>query len=252
MIIAKNSFMIRDLFYFKCDYSNNFDLNLKTIIMKKLMLILGLLSVVQVCNAQNNTFYVTDSNAYNDPTVDYFKRVTFKIGGGVLLPQGDLKVYFGVSPLIELSLDFPVTETKSLELALQFVVPEQNQSFKYVRTIDTIQAKTSFIFNPMIRFKKNLSQSETSQLHLGFGLGASVIMTDARNPFYTGNNQEEEKYETATAFLVSPSLDYVKTFKNNEQLTFSFGLNYSPYKIEGSLQENIGSISLTPRILYSF
>ncbi|WGD35308.1 hypothetical protein [Olleya sp. YS] len=220
--------------------------------MKKLMLLLGLFSLVQFSIAQNETLYSITDTEYNDPTVAYFKRVTFKIGGGVLLPQGDLKRYFGLSPLIELSLDFPVTETKSLELALQFVIPDQKESFVYVRTLDTINAKASFIFNPMLRFKKNLSQSKFSQLHLGFALGASVIKTDARNPFFTGNNQEEEKYETATAFLVSPTIDYVKTFKNNEQFTFSFGLNYTPYKIEGAVKQNIGSISFTPRIMYSF
>jgi len=118
--------------------------------------------------------------------------------------------------------------------------------------LDTIQARTSFMFNPMLRFKKNISDNKTSQLHIGLGIGVSVIKTNARNPFFTGNREESEKYEVITALLISPSLDYVKTFKNNEQLTFSFGLNYSPYKIEGSLQEDIGSISLAPRILYSF
>ncbi len=220
--------------------------------MKKLMLTIVLLIVVQLCKAQSDTIYVTNSNQYHDYYKTYFKKVTFKIGGGVLLPQGDLKEYFGVSPLLELSLDFPVTKTKSLQLALQFVVPDQKQSFKYVRTLDTIQAKASFMFNPMLRFKKNLSQNVNSQFYLSLGIGASVIKTDARNPFYTGNKQEEEKYEVVTAFLMSPSIDYVKKFRNNEELTFSLGLNYAPYKVEGALQENIGAIGLTPRLLYSF
>lgn len=220
--------------------------------MKKLILVLGFLTICQFGNSQNDTIYVNNSNQYNNVNQGYFKRITFKIGGGVLLPQGDLKDYFDISPLLELSLDFPVTETKSLELALQFVIPDQKEAFKYVRAIDTIQVKTSFVFNPMLRFKKNLSTSETSQLHLGLGVGASIIKTDARNPFYTGDNNNDKKYELVTALLVSPSLDYVKTFRNNEQLTFSFGMNYSPYKVEGSLQENIGSIGLTPRIMYSF
>lgn len=220
--------------------------------MKKIIIVSVLCFVFQTITAQNNSIQVKSSNEYYSGYSDYFKTVTFKIGGGVLLPQGDLKTYFGASPVIELSLDFPVTKTKSLELALQFVIPDQKQSFQYVRAVDTVNAKASFIFNPTLRFKKNLSRSKVSQFYLGIGLGASVIKTDARNPFYTGNNYEDEKYEVITAFLVSPTLDYVKKFRNNEELTFSLGLNYSPYKIEGSLQENIGSIALLPKIMYSF
>jgi hypothetical protein len=220
--------------------------------MKNLLLTIVLLITVQVSKAQNDTLYVTNSNQYHDYYKAYFKSITFKIGGGVLLPQGKLQDYFGPSPVLELSLDFPVTKTKSLELALQFVIPDQKQSFLFVRTMDTIQAKASFMFNPMLRFKKNLSQNVNSQLHLSLGVGASVIKTDARNPFYTGDNQDIEKYEVVTAFLIAPGLDYVKTFRSNEALTFSLGLNYSPYKIEGALQENIGGISLIPRIRYSF
>ncbi|WP_281846842.1 hypothetical protein [Olleya namhaensis] len=220
--------------------------------MKNLLLTIVLLISVQISKAQNDTLYVTNSNQYHDYYKAYLKRVTFKIGGGVLLPQGKLQDYFGPSPVLELSLDFPVTKTKSLELALQFVIPDQKQSFLFVRTTDTIQAKASFMFNPMLRFKKNLSQNVNSQLHLSLGVGASVIKTDARNPFYTGDNQDSEKYEVVTAFLMAPALDFVKKFRSNEELTFSLGLNYSPYKIEGALQENIGGISLIPRIRYSF
>lgn len=252
MIITKISFGIRDLFYLKCVYSNNFELNLKHKLMKNLILGFILIFTLQCVTAQKNSLEVQNSSEYYTAYNEYFKKVTFKLGGGVLLPQGVLKNYFGVSPLIELSVDFPVTETKSLELALQFVIPNQQDTFNYVRSTDTINAKASFLFNPMLRFKKNLSASKATQLHIGLGLGASVIKTDARNPFYTGSDSDDEKYEVITAFLVAPTLDYVKTFNNNEQLTFSLGFHYSPYKIEGALQENIGSISLTPRIMYSF
>lgn len=215
--------------------------------MKHILFILFIIVIMPFSNAQNDTIYKPYSNQYQD----YFKRVTFKIGGGVLLPQGDLSKYFGVSPLVELSLDFPVTEKKSLQFGLQFIVPDQKQPFKYVRTLDTIQAKASFMINPMLRFNKNLSQKVNNQFYISLGIGASIIKTDARNPFYSGN-EDEEKYEVVTALLLSPNLDYVKKFRNNEELTFSIGLNYTPYKIEGALRQNIGSLSLTPRILYSF
>ncbi|MFQ3239390.1 MAG: hypothetical protein ACI9NI_001692 [Olleya marilimosa] len=220
--------------------------------MKNLIFTIVFFGGLLLCTAQKDTIYVTNSNQYHSYMDNYFKRVTFKIGGGVILPQGKLKNYFGVSPLIQLSLDFPVTNKKSLELALQFVVPDQKQSFKYVRALDTIPAKAAFMFNPMLKFKKNLSQNVNSQLHVSFGIGASIIKTDARNPFYTGDNDTEEKYEVITAFLMSPTLDYVKKFRNNEELTFSLGLNYAPYKIEGAVQENVGSVYITPKILYSF
>ena len=220
--------------------------------MKNILFTLIVLLVIPFSQAQSDTIYVTNSNQYHDYYKSYFKRVTFKIGGGVLLPQGDLQDYFGVSPLVELSLDFPVTQKKSLQFALQFVIPDQQQSFMYTRSLDTIQAKASFMVNPMLRFNKNLSQTVNNQLHLSLGIGASIIKTDARNPFYTGNAQEEEKYEVVTALLLAPTLDYVKKFRNNEELTFSLGLNYTPYKIEGSLNQNIGSLSLTPKLLYSF
>lgn len=243
---------IRVLHQLKCDYSNNFELNLNIIIMKNVFLILAVVFIVYNGNCQRNYIEVKSSSEFYNAQHDYFKRVTFKVGGGILIPQGALYNYFGMSPLIELSLDFPVTQKKSLELALQFIIPNQKESFTYVTGQETINANASFMFNPMLRFKKNISNNENAQLHLGAGLGTSVIKTDIRNPFYTGNNQEEEKYEMASAFLISPSLDYVLKFKNNEELTFSFALNYSPYKIEGALKENIGAISLTPRILYSF
>jgi hypothetical protein len=101
----------------------------------------------------------------------------------------------------------------------------------------------------MLRFKKNLSRSDASKFILGIGIGASVINSTQSVNVTTEN--DDEKYEI-TSFLVAPSLDYVITFKNKEQLTFSFAIHYSPYKIKGSIQEDIGSLALTPRLLYSF
>ena len=202
--------------------------------------------------AQNDSIVQRQIYNYNQLFNDYWKTVTFKIGGGMLIPQGELRKHFGLSPLVELSLDFPVTDTKSLELALQFAIPEQKQEFEYARLTDTVKTKATFLFNPMLRFKKNFAKSDSNKLLLGLGLGASVITTDARNTDFLDNSEDRNKYEVIAAFLISPSLDYAKTFKNNNEFTFSIGLNYSPYKIEGALQEDIGSIAITPRILYSF
>ncbi len=196
---------------------------------------------------QNDSIQPNKSYRYYDKFNDYWSTVTFKIGGGMYLPQGKLKNYFKPSALFELSLDFPVTDSKSLELALQFIIPEQIELFQYLQNNENIEAEASLIVNPMLRFKKDLSQSKVSKFILGLGIGASVISTTQKSSL----SDEDENYEI-TAFLVTPSLDYVKSFKNKEQLTFSLGLHYSPYKIEGALQEKIGSIALMPRLLYSF
>ena len=194
--------------------------------------------------AQNDSI----SQVYNYNSInDYWKTVTFKIGGGVLMPQGELKTYFNTSPLVELSLDFPVTHSKSIELALQFIIPNQNSPFAYIRDAQTIEAEASFIVNPLIRFKKELGNPNASKFILGLGIGASVINSNQN----VNSSNEDDSYEI-TSFLIAPSIDYVKSFKNKEQLTLSFGINYSPYKIKAAIQESIGSIALTPRILYSF
>lgn len=220
---------------------------MKKIIITSLILIIG----AQVF-AQNDSISRYQLYKYEDAFTDYWKTVTFKIGGGILLPRGELGKYFGSSPLVELSLDFPVTDSKSLELALQFVIPKQNQSFEYQRLTDVVETNATFMFNPMLRFKKDLSKTKSNKLLLGIGLGASVVTTDARNTNFLDTSEDRSKYEIITAFLISPSLEYAKTFKNNNEFTFSLGLNYAPYKIEGAVQEDIGSIALTPRILYSF
>ncbi|MBV7269231.1 hypothetical protein [Winogradskyella luteola] len=197
--------------------------------------------------AQNDSIPQERGYNYHDSFNDYWRTVTFKIGGGVFMPLGELKKYFNTSPLVELSLDFPVTDNKSIELALQFVIPKQRIPFQYVRDNEDIEAEASLLINPLVRFKKVLGNPNSSKFILGLGIGASVISSNQK----VNSSNNEDTYEI-TSFLVAPSLDYVKSFKNNEQLTLSFGIHYSPYKIRGAIQEDIGSIALTPRILYSF
>jgi len=209
--------------------------------MKTKILIL-LLLIVRVSYSQEN------NNSYKD----YMKTVTFNIGGGVLIPQDGLKEYFGVSPLLELSAKFPLKNKKSLVVAMQFVIPTQKEEFVYIRTIDTVSAKATFMFNPMVKFKKSILNSDVHNLNLGLGIGASIIHTNARNPFYDGNNEKSKKYEMITSILVSPELEYVRKFSNNDELSIVFGVQYSPYKIEGALREDIGSIFFVPKITYKF
>ncbi|MEE9349657.1 MAG: hypothetical protein V3U80_06385 [Flavobacteriaceae bacterium] len=202
--------------------------------------------------AQQNS---TPSNTYHDPIGESLSNSSFRIGTGVLLPQKKLKKYFGISPFVELSFDFPTKNGKSIEFALQMVVPNQKEKFKYARSTDTISAKASFMINPMVKFRKDLFNIDRSRLNIGLGIGASLITTDARNPFYegeTGSENKKEKYETISTMLIAPSIEYTYTFRNNDRISMGFNLQFSPYKVEGSLQTDIGSLFYVPRIAYKF
>ena len=201
--------------------------------------------------SQNDSIKKQTNNYYKDPVAEYFKKVRFRIGGGVLIPQSGLKDYFGNSPMIELSTVFPLKRKKSLELAVQFVIPNQKKSFQYVTTLETVDAKATFMFNPMLRFKKHLLSTYKSDLNISLGLGASILRTDARNPFYEGK-ENDKKYEIITSFLASPGIEYTHKFANKEHISIGLNFQYSPYKIEGALQEDIGSFFYVPRIAYKF
>lgn len=201
--------------------------------------------------SQKDSITTYHKNTYKDPLREYFKKVDFRIGGGVLIPQSGLKDFFGNSPMIELGAVFPLKRKKSLELAVQFVIPNQKKSFQYITVLDTINAKATFIFNPMLRFRKHLVSNYKSDLNISLGIGASILQTNARNPFYEGK-KDDNKYEIVTAFLASPGIEYTHKFANKEHISIGLSFQYSPYKIEGALQEDIGSFFYVPRIAYRF
>ncbi len=182
---------------------------------------------------------------------DYWNRVSFRLGGGVLIPQKGLDEFFGISPLVELSVDFPLKKQRSIDFSIQFAVPNQKEAFAYLGKSDTINAKATLMFNAMLKFKRNLFRTKKATLNFGVGIGVSSLSTDARNPDYSKGN-EEKKYESITSLLVSPGIELRKRFKNNNEFTLSFNVQYSPYKVEGALQENIGSIFFIPKLLYHF
>ena len=167
-----------------------------------LIVITSFLSV-SFLTAQNN------SNRF-----DPFENATFSIGGGIFMPQGKLANYFGTAPFLELSANFPLRKKKAIGLTLQVVIPNQKDDFLYRRTIDTIQVKSTMIVNFMVDFKKSLHTSTKGNLDLKLGLGVSAITTDARNPFYSGE-EGEEKYETISAVLYNPGLEYQYEFNQN-------------------------------------
>lgn len=212
--------------------------------MKKItVFILSLFLSVQLVQSQDDV----DVTNGHDPLEEF----TLGLGGGVFMPLGDLSQYFGTAPFFEISTDFHLPRKKSIGLSLQFVIPNQKDDFLYRRTIDTIQVKSTMMFNLSANFKKTLASSDRGKLNISVGIGASMITTDARNPFYSGQ-EGENKYETVTSILFAPGLEYRYAFNEDAQFIVGVSMHYAPYKVEGAVRENIGGLALVPRIAYIF
>ena len=224
----------------KIDLKNNF----KSISMKKVILFFIYIGILNATNAQQDA-----KIDVKEP--DFFESINFKIGAGVFIPNGNLKDYFGTSPLIEMSFGFPFSFKKSIDVVFQFGIPTQHKEFQFIRNIDTVSAKTNMMFNAFLKFKKQVFRRANKDLKLYFGIGVSTITTDARNLFYSGQ-EGENKYEFISSILIAPGFDYTFQFKNEDCITFGINYQYSPYKTEGALQDNIGSSGFIPRILFSF
>ena len=131
------------------------------------------------------------------------------------------------------------------------MIPNQVENFTYIRTIDTIQAKSQLMFNIFVKLNKSLKTTEKSELKAFLGLGASTITTNARNPFYSGA-EGESKYEFISALLITPGIDYTFRISQKSKLVVGINYQYSPYKLEGALQENIGSSAIIPKLQFRF
>lgn len=195
---------------------------------------------IHFSSAQNNT-----------NTFDPFNNATLSLGGGIFMPQGKLANYFGTAPFFEISGNFPLRRKRAIGVSLQVVVPNQKDDFLYRRTIDTIQVKSTMMINFIVDFKKGLHTSAKGNLELKLGLGVSGITTDARNPFYSGQ-EGEEKYEIVGAVLFSPGLEYRHEFNENTKITIGVSMHYAPYKVEGAVREDIGGLAFVPKIAYVF
>ncbi|RKE98348.1 hypothetical protein [Ichthyenterobacterium magnum] len=216
--------------------------------MKHYIFILLSVSIYNSMFSQKDSIYVKNND---DIFIDYFKGVTVNGGVGLFLPQRDLNNYFGIAPVIEIDVNFPIKEKTSIDLGLQFIIPNQKESFTYIRTIDTLDVKSQYMFNFFVRYKKRINQNLKSDLNFNIGLGVSTIATDARNPFFEGE-KDQKKYEMVSAILVLPGFEYKCKFSKEATFIIGLDLQYSPYKIEGSVREDIGSIALIPKILYRF
>lgn len=133
------------------------------------------------------SFQLHSQNDSNDiDTYNPLDEFAISLGGGVFMPQGDLSQYFGTATFFDVSLDYGLKRKKSIGLSLQFLIPNQKDDFLYRRTIDTIQVKSTMMFNVLVNFKKSLATSTKGQFDIKLGVGGSMITTDARNPFYSG------------------------------------------------------------------
>jgi len=213
--------------------------------------LLFLTSVIYSQGKTNNQADLQDQVNYSkQQNYEYKNPFTFKIGTGVLLPQNTLKEYFGISPIVELEISIRISKKKSVGLSLQTIIPNQKESFKYIRDIDTIQAKATVIMNPLLRFKRHLVKTTRSDLNIQFGIGASIIQTNARNPYYEGN-EKQNKYESITSFLATTGIEYSYSI-NGEEFFIGFDIQYAPYRVEGALREDIGTYFYVPKISYKF
>lgn len=200
-------------------------------------------------NAQNDA--MDAPNSVYETEYTYVNQLSIKLGVGLFIPQGELQNYFGNAPLFELSANFPFKRRKSIDAVFQFIVPNQQDEFLFLRTIDTIEAKSTFMFNAFLRFKTHIYQNNTSKINLGLGLGVSTIITNARNPYYSGE-QGERKYEYISALLLMPGIEWCYRFSGETELTVGIDFQYAPYKMEGALREDIGAMALIPKIMYRF
>lgn len=200
-------------------------------------------------------FIVLKSIGQNDSIVNekkrYFEQLNVKIGGGVFIPKGELKDFFGNSPVFEFNSNFLSFKKKSVNIVLQFALPNQSKNFKFIRNIDTVSTKSNLMFNAYLKLNRHVLFTKKNNLKVFFGLGVSTIQLDARNPFYSGQ-EGEEKYEFVSAILFAPGISYTHNFNKNFKLSFDINYHYSPYKTEGALRENIGSSGVIPKILFTF
>ncbi|CAM1372152.1 hypothetical protein [Tenacibaculum xiamenense] len=203
--------------------------------MKKLILIIGLMFSVGTFSQER----------------EFYRSPSIKGGTGIFIPQGKLTKYFGVSPYFEITVDIPFFNRDILGISVQCAVPRQKDNFTYIRTIDTIKTRSTFMLNLVANLKKRVIETSKKRLDLNFGIGVSGIQTDARNPDFSGE-KSQNKYEMVSSLLINPSIEFTKKMKSSNELTFAFGLQYSPYKIEGAIQEDIGGLALIPKLIYLF
>ncbi|WP_299209162.1 hypothetical protein [uncultured Dokdonia sp.] len=102
-----------------------------------------------------------------------------------------------------------------------------------------------------MRFNQNLTSIDSkSKLELGVGVGISTMLV--QTPFSFFNNEGENASRGLVSFLVAPGLHWKFKPTENSHITIGADLQYSPYKLKGALEQDLGGLAISPKILYRF
>lgn len=184
----------------------------------------------------------------------HLRQPKFEIGGGFYIPQGTLARYIKPSPFIDIEIYIPTLRNKSITAVFQFVIPTQEDPF-VLQNPDEInqleEVRSNFIVNSFLRFSQNLTSIDSrGKLELGLGVGVSTMIV--QTPFSFFNNEDQNAGRGLVAFLVAPGLHWKFKPTKNTDLTIGVDLQYSPYRLKGALEQDIGGLAYTPKILYRF
>ena len=178
----------------------------------------------------------------------------FEIGGGIFIPQGKLATFITPSPFIGVEIYIPTKRNKSIAIVSQFVLPSQEDRFiiENPNVIDQVEAvRSNLIINTFLRFSQNLIPIDNaSKLELGLGVGISTMFV--QTPFSFFNDEGENANRGLVSFLIAPGLHWKFKPTENTDLTIGVDLQYSPYKLKGALEQDIGGLAISPKILYRF
>ncbi len=202
----------------------------------------------------------SDSTATKTITNEYWEYerflqpAKFEIGGGFFIPQGKLATFIKPSPFIGIEVYIPTKRNKSIAIVSQFVLPSQEDRFiiENPNAIDQVEAvRSNLIINTFLRFSQNLTPIDsTSKLELGLGAGISTMLV--QTPFSFFNDKGENANRGLVSFLIAPGLHWKLKPTKNSDLTIGTDLHYSPYKLKGALEQDIGGLAISPKILYRF
>lgn len=200
--------------------------------------------------AQNDSIAgVRSSEQFFYKSSDFGDFPYVRVGGGIWLPQGKLSEVMDPSPIFEIALDFPSSSgLRSVEFAMQFILPNQHLDFVYHTNAGTFNASANLILNGLLKFKKPVYTAGSNSIEIGAGLGISAMFISENDIDF----KDVIPYESANTILFMPSLSWYHVFKDDSVFTLGADLHIATYRVQGAVQSGIGSISLIPKITYRF
>ncbi len=222
---------------------------LNVITMKRFVLLI--LILFRTTSWSQNDSIVSSYDSYFDDVEAYLETTSVRIGLGAFIPFKTTTQYFKISPLIEINWNFPVGTDESIELATQFVVPQQDNAFLYRKGLDTLNGKATLMFNTLMKFKKDIRKTHNSIMDVGIGVGVSAIVTTVEKPLID-IKEDRSEYESLVSLLLSPELEYLYDINPKAQISLSFSVQYSPYKLKAAIDNDIGKWYCIPKMTYRF